>query len=185
MKITPTELSGVALIELEPIEDQRGLFARSFCVDAFAEADIMFSVKQSNISFNNFAGTIRGMHYQRHPFEESKIVRCTRGAIFDVAVDLRPESETFCRWYGAELNAENRLALLVPPGCAHGFQTLTDSTEVLYLMSERYVADSSAGVRHDDPSFGIAWPEEVSSISDKDRNWPDFKGTNNRRQTEE
>lgn len=184
MKITPTELEGVALIELEPVEDERGLFARSFCIDAFADANINFSVKQTNISFNKFSGTLRGMHYQRRPFEESKIVRCTRGAIYDVAIDLRPESKTFCRWYGIELNADNRLALLIPSGCAHGFQTLTDLTEVHYLMSEKYVPNASSGVRYDDPIFAIKWPAEVSSISDKDRNWPDFDESNSSRQIE-
>jgi len=175
MKFSETELSGVYLIELEPSEDERGSFARSFCRDEFGEAGIDFSIAQANISFNNFAGTIRGMHYQEHPFEELKVVRCTRGAIFDVVLDLRPESSTYCQWCSAELNAENGSALFVPAGCAHGFQTLSDSTEVHYLMSEPYKPDAASGIRFDDPVFGIEWPMIVSSVSDRDRHWPDFR----------
>lgn len=174
MKITETKLSGVYLIELELAEDERGSFARSFCIDEFGACGIDFSIVQSNISFNKSAGTLRGMHYQKQPFTESKIVRCTRGAIFDVVVDLRSESDTFCQWYGVELNSENRSALLVPPGCAHGFQTLLDSTELHYLMSERYQPEAAVGVRFDDPAFEIVWPMKVSSLSARDRQWPDF-----------
>ena len=175
MRFSETELSGVFLIELELSEDERGSFARSFCLDEFGEAGIGFDIVQANISFNNFAGTVRGMHYQEHPYAESKIVRCTRGAILDVVLDLRVESDTYCQWYGVELNAENRSALLVPPGCAHGFQTLADATEVHYLMSERYKAEATAGVRYNDPTFGIEWPMKVSSITERDRCWPDFQ----------
>jgi len=175
MQFSEAALSGVYLIELETAEDERGSFARSFCVDEFEEAGIEFSIVQANISFNNFAGTLRGMHFQGHPHGESKIVRCTRGAIFDVALDLRAESETFCQWHGVELNAENRKALLIPQGCAHGFQTLSKSTEVHYLMSERYMPETADGVRFDDPAFRIDWPKTVSSISARDRSWPDFQ----------
>jgi len=175
MRFSETELSGVYLIELELSEDERGSFARSYCGDEFAEAGIDFSIAQANISFNNFAGTIRGMHYQERPFEESKVVRCTRGTIFDVVLDLRPESNTYCQWFGVGLDSENRSALLVPAGCAHGFQTLSDSTEVHYLMSESYRPDAAAGIRFDDPVFGVEWPMTVSSISDRDRHWPDFR----------
>lgn len=175
MKISETRLSGVYLIDLELFEDERGSFARSFCLEEFNEAGIEFSIAQANISFNNFAGTIRGMHFQEHPFEESKVVRCTRGALFDVVLDLRPESSTYCQWCGSELNSENRSALFIPAGCAHGFQTLTDSTEVHYLMSESFKPEAARGVRFDDPVFGVEWPMQVSSISDRDRHWPDFR----------
>lgn len=161
-------------MELDLIEDARGAFARSFCRREFEDAGLEFSIVQANISFNRFAGTLRGMHLQREPHAEAKIVRCTRGALFDVAIDLRPGSETFCQWYGTELNAENRHALVIPEGFAHGFQTLTDDTEVHYLMSEPYAPESATGVRFDDPAFGIEWPIEVASISEKDRNWPSF-----------
>ena len=174
MRLSQTTLPGVLLIEPENIEDERGLFARSFCVDEFKAAGIDFSVVQGNISFNKMAGTLRGMHYQVAPYEEAKIVRCTRGAIFDVAVDLRADSASFCGWFGTELNAEKRNALLIPAGFAHGFQTLADQTEVHYLMSERYAPEAAAGVRFDDPVFGIDWPLDISAISDKDRDWPDY-----------
>ena len=175
MKFTETELAGVCLIELELLQDERGSFARSFCQKELAEIDVDFNITQANISYSSRAGTIRGMHFQEHPFAESKIVRCTSGAIFDVAIDLRSTSETYCNWYGVEINAENRLALLVPPGCAHGFQTLSDSAEVHYLMSESYKAEAAAGVRFNDPVFGIQWPLPVASISDRDRLWPDYR----------
>jgi dTDP-4-dehydrorhamnose 3,5-epimerase len=176
--ISEAGLSGLYLIDLERIEDARGLFARSFCLAELGEAGIDFPVVQANISFNNFSGTVRGMHYQLEPYAEGKIVRCTRGALFDVAIDLRPDSNTFCQWYGTELNDDNRTALLIPPGFAHGFQTLSDDTEVHYLMSAAYAPESAVGVRHDDPAFGVTWPIAVSSISDKDRQWPDFTGAN-------
>ena len=175
--IGETGIPGLYLIDIERIEDARGLFARTFCLAELGEAGIEFPVVQANISFNNFAGTVRGMHYQREPNAEGKIVRCTRGALFDVAIDLRPESGTYCQWYGTELNDDNRSALLIPAGFAHGFQTLSDDTEVHYLMSAAYVPESAAGVRHDDPTFGIEWPMAVSSISEKDRQWPDFSAT--------
>ena len=179
MIIGETGFSGLYLIDLERIEDARGLFARSFCLEELGEAGIEFPVVQANISFNNFAGTVRGMHYQREPNGEGKIVRCTRGALFDVAIDLRPESDRYCQWYGTELNDDNRSALLIPAGFAHGFQTLSDDTEVHYLMSSAYAPESVAGVRHDDPAFGVKWPMDVSSISEKDRQWPDFTVTKN------
>ena len=174
MNVTETDLPGLFLIELERIEDERGMFARSFCVAELKEAEIDFPVVQANISFNNLAGTIRGMHYQCEPHAEGRIVRCTRGAIYDVAIDLRPKSESFGKWYGRELNSEDRSSLLISPGFAHGFQTLSDSTEVHYLMSAAYVPGSAAGVRYDDPALGIEWPMDVSSVSEKDLQWPDF-----------
>jgi dTDP-4-dehydrorhamnose 3,5-epimerase len=175
--IGDTGFSGLYLIELERIEDERGMFARSFCMAELGAAGIDFPIVQANISFNNFSGTVRGMHFQRDPHAEGKIVRCTRGALFDVVIDLRPGSETFCQWFGTELNADNRSALLIPPGFAHGFQTLSDATEVHYLMSAAYSPESASGVRYDDPAFAVEWPIAVSSISEKDRQWPDFTGT--------
>ena len=175
MIFSPTELPGVFLIELEMRTDDRGSFARSFCVDEFASAGIEFEVVQANLSFNKFSGTVRGMHLQRTPHAEAKVVRCSSGALYDVVVDLRPDSATYCRSFAAELNADNRTAMFIPEGCAHGFQTLLDNTEVEYLMSGRYVPESSTGVRFDDPVFGIEWPLPVSSVSERDRSWPDFQ----------
>ena len=175
MKFTATRLSGVFLIELESISDDRGWFARSFCASEIEELGLSFSVAQANISFNRFAGTVRGMHLQKEPFAESKIVRCTRGAIYDVVIDLRPDSETYCEWSGVELNADNRHALFIPEGFAHGFQALTDGSEVHYLMSAPYNPSAASGVRHDDPAFGIEWPIDISTLSERDRSWPDYQ----------
>jgi dTDP-4-dehydrorhamnose 3,5-epimerase len=175
MNFSPTELPGVFLVEPEMQVDDRGSFARSFCVDEFAAAGIAFEVVQANISFNKFSGTVRGMHYQRPPHAEAKIVRCTSGAMHDVVVDLRPDSPAYGTWIAAELNADNRLAMFIPEGCAHGFQTLLDNTEVDYLMSGRYVPEAATGVRFDDPAFSIDWPLVVSSVSDRDSSWPDFE----------
>ena len=175
MKFTETKVSGVFLIEPELHADDRGSFARSFCIDEFNEAGIDIQVVQANISFNKYSGAVRGMHYQVSPHAEAKVVRCTSGALYDVVVDLRPDSPSYCQWIAIELNAENRHAMFVPKGCAHGFQTLVDGTEVSYLMSERYVPEAASGVRYDDPAFGIDWPLKVSSVSDRDRSWPDFK----------
>lgn len=174
MNLSPTELPGVFLVEPELLTDDRGAFARTFCVDEFASAGIDFEVVQANISFNKYSGTLRGMHFQQAPHAEAKVVRCTSGALYDVVVDLRPDSSTYCQWISAELNADNRKALFIPEGCAHGFQTLLDNTEVDYLMSGRYVPEAASGVRFDDPAFGIEWPLPVSSVSDRDRHWPDF-----------
>jgi dTDP-4-dehydrorhamnose 3,5-epimerase len=174
MRFSPTDLPGVFLIELEMHVDERGSFARSFCVDEFAEAGIDFEVVQGNVSFTKFTGTVRGIHFQAPPHAEARVVRCTSGALFDVVVDLRRDSKAYGKWIGAELSADNRRAMYIPKGCAHGFQTLLDDTEVSYLMSERYVPEAAAGVRFDDPCIGIDWPLEVSSVSERDRNWPDF-----------
>jgi dTDP-4-dehydrorhamnose 3,5-epimerase len=175
MIFSETKLSGVFLIEPEVHADDRGSFARTFCLDDFESADISFYVVQANTSFNKFAGTLRGMHYQVSPFEEAKVVRCTRGALYDVIVDLRSDSPTLGQWFATELNAENRKSVFAPEGCAHGFQTLVDNTEVSYLMSEYYAPEAASGVRYDDPAFGIEWPLPVSSVSDRDRSWPDFE----------
>jgi len=175
MNFAETKLSGVFLIEPELLKDDRGSFARSFCIDEFNEAGIEIQVVQANISFNKYSGAVRGMHYQVSPHAEAKVVRCTSGSLYDVVVDLRPDSPSYSQWIGIELNAENRYAMFVPKGCAHGFQTLVDGTEVSYLMSERYVPEAASGVRYDDPAFGIDWPLKVSSVSDRDRSWSDFK----------
>ena len=175
MKFSQTELPGVFMIEPEMLTDDRGSFARSYCVDEFAAAGIDFEILQANLSCNKFSGTVRGMHYQRAPHAEAKVVRCSSGAMYDVVVDLRPDSATYGKWFAAELNADNKVAMFIPEGCAHGFQTLLDNTEVDYLMSGRYAPESSTGVRYDDPAFGIEWPLPVSSVSERDRSWPDFQ----------
>jgi len=172
-----TEIPGAFTIDLERREDERGFFARAWCVEEFAAHGLSTRLAQANLSFNRSAGILRGMHFQRAPHEEAKLVRCTRGAIFDVIVDLRPESPAYRRWIGVELTAENRRALYVPEGCAHGYQTLADGTEALYLVSEAYAPDSEGGVRWDDPAFGIEWPHaDNRSLSSRDATWPDFEG---------
>lgn len=174
MRILDTAIEGAKLVELEPIEDQRGFFARSFCRREFEQHGLDPALVQCNVSFNHRRGTLRGMHFQRAPHAEAKLVRCTRGAIYDVIVDLRPQSPSFMRWIPAELSAENRRALYVPRGVAHGFQTLTDDAEVLYQMSEFYAPEAAAGVRWDDPAFAIRWPIAAPIVSARDRAYPDF-----------
>lgn len=169
MIFTETSLPGAYLVDLERREDERGFFARSFCKNEFNAMGLDDCVAQCNISFNHKKGTLRGMHYQIPPHAEAKLVRCTRGAIYDVIVDLRRDSTTFMKWYSVELAAENRAALYIPKGFAHGFQTLVDDTEVFYQMSEFYAPESARGFRWDDPQFGITWPLPVSQISEKDR----------------
>ena len=169
-----TTIEGVAVVEPELHEDERGFFARTWDADEFAEHGLSGRLVQTSISFNRMRGTLRGLHYQAAPYEEAKLVRCTAGAIFDVAVDLRPGSPTLREWIGAELSAENRHALHVPEGCAHGFLTLVDDSEVSYLMSAVHVAEAACGVRFDDPAFGIAWPGEIVVINERDRSYADF-----------
>jgi dTDP-4-dehydrorhamnose 3,5-epimerase len=177
MRFLQTPLPGAWVIELEQIEDERGWFARSFDTEAFAARGLNPTVTQCNLSFNARRDTLRGMHYQAEPHGESKLVRCVRGAIFDVAVDLRPDSPTRCRWHGVELTADNRLAFYIPAGFAHGFQTLTDGAEVLYQMGHAYAPEAARAVRFDDPAFAIAWPvpQGERMISEKDRSYPDFR----------
>lgn len=170
-----TKITGVYLLEPEQLSDARGFFARMWCQTEFAEHGIDSRLVQCNLSFNPHKGTLRGMHYQRAPHEETKVVRCTMGAIFDVAVDLRPDSSTFKQWVGAPLTADNREMLVIPPGCAHGYLTLTDNTDVTYQMSAYYAPTHGAGVRWNDPAFGIRWPGDVTLIADRDRDYPDFK----------
>jgi dTDP-4-dehydrorhamnose 3,5-epimerase len=174
MIFRPTALAGVFVVEPEQIHDERGFFARTFSVGEFETAGLNPAIAQCSISYNPRRGTLRGMHFQRAPHAETKLVRCTRGAIWDVAVDLRPDSPTFRKWAGAELTADNRLALAIPEGCAHGFITLSDDSEVFYQISAGYVAEAAAGVRWDDPAFGITWPTSVAVISQRDANYPDF-----------
>jgi len=174
MKFTETNIEGVYLIEIDRIEDNRGFFGRVWCRHEFAKHGLDNRIVQVNVGFSPKVGTLRGMHYQRAPHAEVKLVRCTLGAVYDVAVDLRPSSPTFCRWCGVELNAENRRSLYIPEGCAHGYQTLAPDAEIYYFTSAPYAPDHAAGVRYDDPTFGIEWPLPVGLISDTDRSWPDF-----------
>jgi dTDP-4-dehydrorhamnose 3,5-epimerase len=170
----PTALPGAFLVELERREDERGFFARSFCRREFEAQGLDPSVVQCNVSFNRRRGTLRGLHWQAEPHGETKLVRTTRGALWDAIVDLRPDSPTYCRWFGAELTAENRRALYIPQGFAHGFQTLTDDVEVFYQMSAFYVPEAQRGVRWDDSAFGIDWPIRPPFLSDRDATYPDF-----------
>jgi dTDP-4-dehydrorhamnose 3,5-epimerase len=173
MRFTETKVAGAWLVEPELLADERGFFARTWCAEEFADHGLNPRLAQANISFNHRRGTLRGMHYQAEPHAEAKLVRCTQGAIFDVAVDLRPDSPTHRAWYGVELSADNRAMLYVPEGCAHGFLTLTDATEVAYQMSAPYAPGAGRGVRFDDPAFGIEWPGEVLVINERDRGYPD------------
>jgi dTDP-4-dehydrorhamnose 3,5-epimerase len=174
VRFTETKLPGVYLIDVEPIGDERGFFARTWARDEFAARGISVEIAQCNLSGNARAGTLRGMHYQAPPHAEVKLVRCTRGALYDVALDLRPDSPTYKKWVAAELTAENRRAFSIPEGCAHGFQTLADDTEVFYQISAPYVPDAARGVRWDDPAFGIEWPLPVSVISERDAQYASF-----------
>ena len=169
-----TPIAGARLIELEKRGDDRGFFARFFCEKEFGEAGLATRFAQINTSLTGKAGTLRGMHYQLPPHGEVKVVRCIKGALYDVILDLRPESASFGRSFGAELTAENRLMMVVPKGCAHGFVTITDDTEALYLVSDFYDPQSERGIRFDDPKFSIEWPVQPVEVSDKDRAWPDF-----------
>ena len=174
MRFIETPLAGAFLIELDLLRDERGYFARTFDAVEFKAAGLDPIVIQCNTSFNARRGTLRGMHYQADPDGEPKLVRCTRGAIFDVAVDLRPDSATYCRWFGAELNADNGRMLYIPVGMAHGFQTLEDESDVHYQMAHHYVAGQVRGVRFDDPAFGIEWPLPNPIVSERDRGFTDF-----------
>ena len=169
-----TKLRGAYIIELEPLEDERGFFARSFCQKEFEQHSLNFCIVQCNLSHNKRKGTLRGMHYQIPPHEEAKLMSCIRGAIYDVIIDLRPNSSTYRQWFAVELTAENYKMLYVPTGFAHGFQTLVDHTEVFYQMSEFYHPECARGVRWNDPAFGIVWPDDIRVISDRDRQYPDF-----------
>lgn len=170
-----TGIDGAWILEAERLEDERGFFARTWDADEFAERGLNARLAQCSISYNRLRGTLRGLHYQVAPHEEAKLVRCTAGAIFDVVVDLRPDSTTFRDWFGVELSADNRLAVYVPEACAHGFLTLTDGCEVHYQISQFYAPEAARGVRWDDPAFGITWPGEVLVMNERDRTYPDFR----------
>ena len=170
-----TELKGVFVVEPEIIEDERGFFACSWSPVEFEKHGLNTRLVQCNISFNKKRGTLRGMHFQAKPHQEAKLVRCTRGGIYDVAVDLRPESPTRYRWVAAELTADNYQMLYIPEGFAHGYQTLVDNTEIFYQMSETYHPESARGLRYDDPVFGVKWPLPLSVISERDRSYADFE----------
>ena len=175
MKFTETKIPGVYVVEIEHLEDVRGFFARTWDEKEATELGLEGRMVQCSTGFNREAGTLRGMHFQTSPHTEAKVVRCTQGTIYDVAVDLRHDSPTFTKWMSVELSADNRRALYIPEGCAHGFQSLTDDAEVLYMMSAYYHPEAATGVRYDDPAFGIEWPEMPTRIiSETDRNWPDW-----------
>jgi len=170
-----TGLPGLCVVRLDRHADDRGFFARAFCREEFGEHGLMTGVAQANISRSRHAGTLRGMHFQAPPAAEAKLVRCTRGALFDVGLDLRPGSPTYGRWFGIELRADEHTMLHVPEGFAHGFQTLTDDAEAFYQVSHPYAPEQERGIRFDDPQFGIEWPRPVRVISDKDAAWPDYE----------
>jgi dTDP-4-dehydrorhamnose 3,5-epimerase len=174
MKFERTSLEEAWLIRPQPAYDERGFFARTFCEREFATHGLVTTFPQHSTSFSARKGTLRGMHFQRDPYGEVKLVRCPHGAIFDVIIDIRPRSPTYRRWQSFELTAENRLQLYIPKGFAHGFQTLTDDTEVGYLISEFYNAEAASGLMYNDPAFAVSWPLPISAISDKDRAWPAF-----------
>jgi dTDP-4-dehydrorhamnose 3,5-epimerase len=181
MIFTETKLKGAYIIELEPIEDERGFFARSFCQKEFEKHGLNPCIVQCNISYNKSKGVLRGMHYQVAPYEEAKLVSCIRGTLYDVIIDLRPDSPTYCQWFAVELAAHRSpliapyKMLYVPKGFAHGFQTLEDNTEVFYQMSEFYHPEYGRGIRWDDPTFEISWPLPVRLISIKDLSYPNFE----------
>lgn len=174
MKFLKTPLQGVYILELEIIEDDRGFFARSFCQEEFTSHNLNPLIKQCNISYNKHKGTIRGMHYQRAPYQEAKVVSCIAGSIYDVIIDLRRDSSTYCRWYGIELKENEYRSLYIPEGFAHGFQTLEPDTLLHYQISEFYNPDFADGIRWNDQAFNIQWPVEITSISEKDKNYPDY-----------
>ncbi|MFQ5450567.1 MAG: dTDP-4-dehydrorhamnose 3,5-epimerase [Nitrospinaceae bacterium] len=171
-----TPLADAWVIDLEKHEDERGFFARAWCRKEFEENGLDPQLVQANLSYNKIKGTLRGMHYQAAPHQEIKLMRCIRGALYDVIIDVRPQSPTYKQTFGVELTADNRKMLYVPKGFAHGFQTLADHTEAFYLVSEFYAPGSERGIRWNDPAFGIQWPRtDGMVVSEKDRNWPDFQ----------
>ncbi len=175
MRFIETAVCGVYLVELEPRVDERGSFARTFCLREFAACGLQSEPVQANLSHNVKRGTLRGMHYQEEPFAEAKLVQCLRGTVYDVAIDLRPGSETYLSWVAVELEARGGTLLYIPAGCAHGFQTLEDDAALYYLMFNYYEPGYARGVRWDDPAFGIKWPLADPIIAEKDRLWPDYE----------
>lgn len=174
MIFTETTLQGAFLIDIHKLGDERGFFGRSWCKKEMQAAGLEVEIAQINTSRSRYKGTLRGLHFQRAPYQESKLIRCTKGAVFDMIVDLRPESPTFLHWYGTELTESNHRALYSPKGFAQGFITLEDDSEITYLSSEFYAPGQDWGIRYNDPQIGIELPLEPVVISDKDRNWPDF-----------
>ena len=174
MKFTETPLKGAFVVEHEPRADTRGYFARAYCKDELAAIGADYEFVQANMSGNVNAGTLRGLHYQNETAPEAKFFRCINGAVYDVIVDMQQESETYLQWFGIELTAENRKALLVPPLFAHSYLSLTDGAEVFYQASHAYAPDAERGIRYDDPSIGIKWPHPITDVSDKDLKWPDL-----------
>lgn len=174
MRFEPLTIEGVFRIEIERIADERGFFARTFCAQTFIERGLQPDFVQCSISYNARRGTLRGLHFQEQPHAETKIVRCTRGAVFDVVVDLRPHSATFRRWHALELTAENRDMVYIPSGCAHGFQTLVNETELVYEITPAYKPEKARGIIWNDPALGIDWPVQEPTMSDADRNWPNL-----------
>jgi dTDP-4-dehydrorhamnose 3,5-epimerase len=172
MKFIPTPLNGAYLIELEPRADTRGMFARAFCAQEFGAQGLETTFVQANVSTNVHAGTVRGMHFQREPNAEVKLVRCVKGAIYDVVVDMRESSSTYLCWFGAELTEESGSMMYVPKGFAHGYQALSDGATVFYMVSAFFAPQSEGGLRYDDPKLSISWPQKVSDLSDKDASWP-------------
>jgi dTDP-4-dehydrorhamnose 3,5-epimerase len=168
-------LQGAYLVDIERLGDQRGFFARTFCETEFASAGLVSRFPQSSVSYNAKRGTVRGMHFQASPHEETKLVRCLAGAVFDVIVDLRPNSSTYLRSIGVELSAQNRSALYIPKGFAHGFQALSDDSELLYMIDVAYVATAARGVRWNDPLLDVQWPEPITVIAGRDAEYPDWQ----------
>ena len=177
MKFTETKLKGAFIVEMEKREDPRGFFGRAFCKKEFEALGLNGNILQANASGNPAKGTLRGMHFQNKPFEEVKMIRCTRGAVYDVIIDLRKDSPTHKQWIGVELSVENAKLLYIPEGFAHGYLTLKDDSDVFYLVTQYYAPGSDSGVRYNDPAFKIEWPKDVpiKLMTDKDRNWPDYK----------
>ena len=176
MIVMPARIHGAWILDVEPVRDERGLFARTWCQRELSALGLDVEIVQESISFNPRRGSLRGLHFQRLPHEETKIVRCTRGAIFDVAVDLRVESPSYLQWEGLELTAESRRAFYIPRGCAHGFQSLVDDTEVFYQITGFHAPESASGYRYDDPGFAVSWPLPVTVIGERDLGWPPFAG---------
>ena len=174
MKFTELRLKGAYLIEVERLEDHRGFFGRLWCEKEMKEQGLNTNLVQSNISFSRNKGTLRGLHFQKSPYQETKLVRCTQGSIYDVIVDLRPDSPTYLEWCGVELSAENRSMIYVPEDFGHGFLTLEDNSEIYYLVTEFYNRDFEGGIRYDDPTIKIDWPAEVVDISERDMQHPDY-----------
>jgi len=174
MNFRETEVDGAYIVEPDRTDDERGFFARTFSAGEFAESGLEVSVAECSIAYNRLRGTLRGLHYQQQPHEEAKLIRCIRGSVYDVAVDLRPASPTHLRWAAVELSADNRLSFYVPPGCAHGYLTLADDSELQYQISESHVPEAAAGVRWDDPAIGIDWPAAPQVISSRDASYPDL-----------